>query len=281
MATSHAKRLPDIVALLALCATCWLIAPVTSAHAATNAKQRVTHTVKKHDAKKREPIKPAGEPALETEARKDAPKQAAKKQDTKKQAAKKGKPVKQAAKARRGKKPVDDDDDDEDEKKPSAPPLTGDRAEARLWQEKADNATIRTFFADKGPLTAKGRFALARQLMADGDRLGAAREVKAAWRVEELGEATEEMAYEEFKDLLAREDHRARMDKRIGAKELGAAMRAAKRLGDAYVSIVKACSAVKGDADKALSKLNDVPDEARADLGYVLCRDKWAIQEEK
>src|SRR5262245_7561967 len=155
------------------------------------------------------------------------------------------------------------------------------RAEARLWQEKADSATIRTFFADKGPLTAKGRFALARLLLADGDRLAAAREVKAAWRAEELGETTEEMAYDEFKELLAREDHRARMDKRIGAKEMDAAMRAAKRLGDDYVSIVKACSAVKGDADKALGKLNDVPEEARADLGYVLCRVKWAMKKEK
>ena len=84
------------------------------------------------------------------------------------------------------------------------------RAEARLWQEKADVATIRAFFADKPPLTAKGRFALARAWMAEGDRLAAAREVKAAWRTEELGEATEEIAYEEFKELLAREDHIAR-----------------------------------------------------------------------
>lgn len=155
------------------------------------------------------------------------------------------------------------------------------RAEARLWQEKADAATIRAFFAEKPPLTAKGRFALARAWMTDGDRLAAAREVKAAWRAEELGEATEEIAYEEFRELLAREDHIARMDKRIGAKELGAAMRTAKRLGDDYVAIVKACSAVKGDADKALSKLNDVPEEARADLGYVLCRVKWAMKKDK
>ena len=113
------------------------------------------------------------------------------------------------------------------------------RAEARLWQEKADAATIAAFFAEKAPLTAKGRFALARVYLAEGDRLAAAREVKAAWRSEELGEATEEMAYEEFRELLAREDHRARMDKRIGAKELGAAMRAAKRLGEDDVAIVK------------------------------------------
>ena len=155
------------------------------------------------------------------------------------------------------------------------------RAEARLWQEKADAATIRGFFAEKAPLTAKGRFALARVLLADGDRLAAAREVKAAWRSEELGEATEAMAYEEFRELLAREDHRARMDKRIGAKEISAAMRAAKRLGDDDVAIVKACSAVKGDADKALGKLNDVPEEARGDLGYVLCRVKWAMKKDK
>jgi soluble lytic murein transglycosylase len=155
------------------------------------------------------------------------------------------------------------------------------RAEARLWQEKADAATIRAFFAEQAPLTAKGRFALARVLLADGDRLAAAREVKAAWRSEELGETTEEMAYEEFRELLAREDHRARMDKRIGAKEISAAMRAAKRLGDNEVAIVKACAAVKGDADKALGKLNDVPEDARGDLGYVLCRVKWAMKKDK
>jgi soluble lytic murein transglycosylase len=155
------------------------------------------------------------------------------------------------------------------------------RAEARLWQEKADAATIRAFFAEKAPLTAKGRFALARVLLADGDRLAAAREVKAAWRSEELGEATEQMAYEEFRELLAREDHRARMNKRIGAKELGAAMRAAKRLGEDDVAIVKACAAVKGDADKALGMLNDVPESARGDLGYVLCRVKWAMKKDK
>ena len=155
------------------------------------------------------------------------------------------------------------------------------RAEARLWQEKADAATIRKFFAEKPPLTAKGRFALARVYLADGDRLAAAREVKTAWRSEELGEATEEMAYEEFRELLAREDHRARMNKRIGAKELGAAMRAAKRLGEDDVAIVKACAAVKGDADRALGKLNDVPESARGDLGYVLCRVKWAMKKDK
>ena len=348
MAKSHAKRPQDIIALIALCAACWLAAPASEATAATNAKQRVTQPAKKQEVKKQEVKKPETKPAAKKSepAKSSAAKHAP---AAKKTAHRKGKAVRHA-KAKRGKKPADDDDDDEDEKA-ATPPLTGDlaivknvidlarkgkttdaadaaktiadpagqklaewfmlrhpdtdarfvrflafmtnnptwpsntlmrrRAEARLWQEKADPATIRAFFGDKTPLTAKGRFALARAWLAEGDRLEAAREAKAAWRTEELGEATEEIAAEEFKDLLAREDHRARMDKRIGAKEMGAAMRAAKRLGDDYVAIVKACSAVKGDADKALGKLNDVPEEARGDLGYVLCRVKWAMKKDK
>ena len=353
MAKTHAKRLPDIVALLALCAVCWLAAPATEANAAANAKQRIAREAKKPDtktqaARKPETKKPEAKPAAKKDAR-PAREAAGKKASANKTAHRKGKPAKHAAKAKRGKKPAADDSDDEDE--PKAPPLTGDlaavkkaidlaregetedateaakaiadptgrklaewfilrhpesqvrfaryaaflsnnpawpshalmrrRAEARLWQEKADTATISAFFADKAPLTAKGRFALARALLAEGDRLAASREVKAAWRAEELGEATEEAAYEEFRELLAREDHRARMDKRIGAKELSAAMRAAKRLGDDDVAIVKACAAVKGDADKALSKLNDVPESARGDLGYVLCRVKWAMKKDR
>jgi hypothetical protein len=71
------------------------------------------------------------------------------------------------------------------------------------------------------------------------------------------------------------------MDKRIGAKDLSAAMRAAHRLGDDAVSIVKACSAVKGSDDKASDRLDSVAADARQDLGYVLCRVQWLKSKEK
>ena len=101
------------------------------------------------------------------------------------------------------------------------------RAEARLWQERSDAATVRGFTGDQ-PASAKGRFALARVLLAEGDRDGAARLVREAWRSEELSERAEAEALETFRDLLTREDHRARMDKRIGAKDLAGAKRAAQ-----------------------------------------------------
>ena len=146
------------------------------------------------------------------------------------------------------------------------------RAEARLWQERDDAATVRSFVGDQ-PKSAKGRFALARVLLAEGDRDGAGRLVRQAWRSDELSERSEADAFELFGDLLTREDHRARMDKRSGAKDLSGAKRAAQRLGSDELSIVKACAAA--NADKALDLLNAVATDARSDLGYTLCRIRW------
>jgi soluble lytic murein transglycosylase len=153
------------------------------------------------------------------------------------------------------------------------------RAEARLWQERSDAATVHQFTADR-PLSAKGKFALARVLLAEGDRDRAARLVRSAWRADELSERSEEDAYEAFRDLLGADDHRARMDKRLGAKDYAGARRAAKRLGSDELAIVKACAAVSGKENKAKDYLDDVPSDARRDLGYTLCRAQWHMQKD-
>jgi soluble lytic murein transglycosylase len=152
------------------------------------------------------------------------------------------------------------------------------RAEAQLWQDRSDAATVRNFVGDQ-PTSAKGRFALARALLAEGDRDGAASLVRRSWRSDELSERSEADAMEQFRDLLTREDHRARMDKRIGAKDLVGAKRAAQRLGGDELAIVKACAA--GSADKALDLLNAVPTESRGDLGYTLCRMRWMVRHDR
>ena len=154
------------------------------------------------------------------------------------------------------------------------------RAEVRLWQERSDAATVRRFIAGQ-PASAKGRFALARVLLAEGDRDGAARLVREAWRSDELSDRAETEAFEAFRDLLTGEDHRARMDKRIGAKDFSGASRAARRLDDQDRSIVKACAAVAANATKALDLLDAVATEARQDLGYTLCRISWMVRQNR
>jgi soluble lytic murein transglycosylase len=162
---------------------------------------------------------------------------------------------------------------------PSVRALRG-RAEARLWQERGDAATVRRFTGGQ-PASARGRFALARALLVEGDRTGAQGQVREAWQSEELSERVEADVLDAFRDILTREDHRARMDKRIGAKDFSGAMRAARRLGDDDISIVKACAAVTANATKALELLDAVQTGARQDLGYALCRIHWMMRHDR
>ena len=152
------------------------------------------------------------------------------------------------------------------------------RAEASLWQERGDPVDVHRFL-DHQVISAKGRLALARVLLAEGDRDGAGRLVRQTWRSDELSERTEADVFDLFHELLTREDHRARMDKRIGAKDLAGARRAAQRLGNDDMAIVNACATA--NADQALDLLNAVATEARGDLGYTLCRFRWLVRHDR
>jgi soluble lytic murein transglycosylase len=145
------------------------------------------------------------------------------------------------------------------------------RAEARLWQEGRRAATVRRFVGEQ-PVSALGRLAIARVMLGEGDRAGASHEVRAIWQSAELSAAVESAVASAFPGVLAADDDVARMDRRIGAKDFGAAMRAAKRLGSAQVAIVKACEAAEGNSTKTEALLAAVPKQAQGDLGYALCR---------
>ena len=159
---------------------------------------------------------------------------------------------------------------------PSMPGLRR-RAELRLWQERRDAATVRRFIGQE-PTAAAGRLTLARIMMSEGDRAGAEREVRAVWQGSALSSELEAAVLDTFPDLLTRADHVARMDRRIGAKEFGAAMRAAKRVGDDQVAIVQACTAAEAKSAKGGAMLNAIHADARDDLGYALCRIHWLLR---
>jgi soluble lytic murein transglycosylase len=151
------------------------------------------------------------------------------------------------------------------------------RAEARLWQERRDGASVRRFIGNE-PTSALGRLALARVEMAEGDRASAESRVRAVWQSEPLTAETETAVLAAFPDVLTRADHVARMDKRIGAKDFGSATRAAKHVGEDHVAIVKACSAAEAKSSKAGSLLDGIRAGAHEDLGYTLCRLHWLLR---
>jgi soluble lytic murein transglycosylase len=146
------------------------------------------------------------------------------------------------------------------------------RAEAMLWAERADPATVRNFFGKDQPLTSRGRFALARVLLAQGDRAGAQALIREGWWNEGYSGDVETLVIETFGSLITPADHKARMDMRLYAEDVDGAMRSANRAGGHAMAIAKARAAVIKKAGNAKAMLDDVPAEAQRDVGLIFSR---------
>jgi soluble lytic murein transglycosylase len=145
------------------------------------------------------------------------------------------------------------------------------RAEAMLWEERADLATIRALTGDK-PVSAKGRFALGRALLAQGDRAGAQALIRDAWRTESMPFDAEEEILETFGDLITPADDKARMEHWLYANDTNTALRAAIRLGGNEPAIVKARAAVNEKASNAKALIEGLPSSAHRDAGVLFSR---------
>jgi soluble lytic murein transglycosylase len=154
------------------------------------------------------------------------------------------------------------------------------RAEAMLWQERADLAAIRAFTGNN-PISAKGRLALGRALLASGDQAGALAAVRETWQTEPLSRDLEEQALEIFGGLLTRGDDKARMDVRLYANDNEAGLRAAHRLGGNEPEIAKAHIAVHEKSSTAKALLDALPAGAKSDPLALASRIELLIRNDK
>jgi soluble lytic murein transglycosylase len=155
------------------------------------------------------------------------------------------------------------------------------RGEAALWDDHRDDATVWAWFENQSPLSAKGRFALARAMIARGDRANAERLVREAWRNDSMSEDTENTALDLFGALLTPGDQKARMDLLLYGSEHEAALRAAKRLGSDQVVLAKARIAADRKASNTKALLDAVPRELHGDPGYIFSTIQLLRREEK
>jgi soluble lytic murein transglycosylase len=131
-------------------------------------------------------------------------------------------------------------------------------------------------------LSAKGRFALARARLTDGDRAGAQALVREAWRGDSFSQEIETQALDLFGDMITRADDKARMDHALYTKDdLDAGLRAAKRLGGDQPAIAKARISVMMNASNAKAQLDVVPAAARRDAGYIFAHVQWLRRHDK
>ena len=155
------------------------------------------------------------------------------------------------------------------------------RTESALWDEKRSAETVRNFFASSKPMTAKGKFALARALLAQGDAPAAAQLVRQAWREDTCSAGVERAVVETFGEMLTRADHKARMDRRFYDDDPDAGMRMAQLLGGTDLLIGRARKAVVEKASNAHALLDAVPESARSDAGYLFHKAQWLRREDK
>ena len=156
------------------------------------------------------------------------------------------------------------------------------RAEARCCQERTRrSARWRAYFATTRPLTAKGRFALARALIAAGRPPARKRLVRDAWRNDSFSADLEAQARAAFGELITHADHKARMDRRLYAEDAEAGMRAAQRLGGNELAIAKARIAYADKSGNAKALLDAVPAAAQHDAGYMFSRIQWLRRADK
>ncbi len=155
------------------------------------------------------------------------------------------------------------------------------RLESALWDDHREDATVWSWFENELPVSAKGKFSLARVLIARGDRANAERLVRDAWRNDAMSEDTESTALDLFGALITPGDHKARMDLLLYGSEQEAALRAAKRLGSGEVALAKARMASYRKASNARALLEAVPRELHGDPGFIFSKIQLLRREEK
>ncbi|MGR7996644.1 lytic transglycosylase domain-containing protein [Xanthobacter sp. ZOL 2024] len=146
------------------------------------------------------------------------------------------------------------------------------RAERVLYQENRGPERTRAFFADQPPLTGEGKVALARALIASGDRKDAVDWVREAWREDDLNELFEKQIMEEFGSVLTRTDHKLRADRFSYKPDTDRALRAASRAGSDVVALTKARLAIARRESNGDKLLANVPFTLNSDPAYLFAK---------
>ncbi|MEH2534815.1 soluble lytic murein transglycosylase [Bradyrhizobium sp. AZCC 1588] len=156
------------------------------------------------------------------------------------------------------------------------------RIEAALWDDRRDDSTVWSWFENGSPISGKGKFALAKAMLARGDRTNAERLVREAWRHDGMSEDTENAALDMFGALLTAGDHKARMESLLyGTEQEAGGMRAAKRLGSGHVALAKARIAANKKSSNLRALLEAVPRELHGETGYIFAKIQLLRREEK
>ncbi|MGD9659346.1 MAG: lytic transglycosylase domain-containing protein [Methylocystis sp.] len=140
------------------------------------------------------------------------------------------------------------------------------RGEQALVAEHQPDKIVLAWFAEAEPLTAYGKYALARATARKGDFETAAALARDAWRNEDVGQGFDKNFNNELGELLTPADHKFRADRLLYAGKSSLALRSAELAGKDVVLLARA--RISG-TDKAAASL---PPSVRNDPGLLYGR---------
>ena len=142
------------------------------------------------------------------------------------------------------------------------------QAEVRVFHV-ADAKTVERFFATQPPVTALGKFALAKALKMDNQGAEGAKLARALFRDSDLTPFLEGRLKAEFGNEITKSDYKYRADRMLYKDQIGAALRYAALAGPDVVALEKARATIIADvpSDKAVAA---VPEALRKDPGLIL-----------
>ena len=151
-------------------------------------------------------------------------------------------------------------------------------AEWKIEDSGLSPALIAAWFEDREPVTGEGRVALGEALIELGRAEEGAEQIRTAWRTQTLRLSNQNQVLREHGDLLAGEDHAARVDFLLWAGQRTAASRllpelsaGERRLAEARISLASRSYGV----DSAVAA---VPDSLSTAPGLVYERARWRRQ---
>lgn len=148
------------------------------------------------------------------------------------------------------------------------------RAEQALYQGREPASLVLQHFANRKPLSAEGKLALARARTQQGDQKEAQQLVRQVWADADLSAEMEQPIIAEFGGMLTTDDMKRRMWRMVFAQSSNGAIRNAKRLGSDHQQAAKVAQALlrgTAGADKQYAKLPSAMREAMA-MKFALAR---------
>lgn len=140
------------------------------------------------------------------------------------------------------------------------------QGEVALVAERHPDKTVLAWFGETKPLTAYGKYALARAIAREGDFESAAALARDAWRNESLEKGFDATFNKELGELLTPADHKFRADRLLYAGKSTLALRSAELAGKDVVLLARA--RISG-ADKLAASL---PPPLQNDPGLIFER---------